>query len=446
MRHVRAAVRYDGQRLAVTITRDPYAPNAVGALLNVDEVHPLTADAASPDLFELLDLTVAFYALDRSVERNPNNWVRNFEIEHPVSDVERWKRHVSLLAEWFEALTDDIVEVRPVPLPAHLRPEHHVRPANFGFDEGVDVITLLSDGLDSLCGLDAALRRPERHAFASVITNPKRAARIRNVIDGLSPSDRRPLSQYAVKTNLWQQRRVREKTQRSRTVLAIVTGMTVAKALGAGAVESNENGFGIMNLPVPDLQYGAMSSQVLNPTHLPLWDRVSRAFFERTIEVRYPNRFVTKAEMLRSLSEKARALVAVTSSCDSPIRKAGLPDCGTCGSCYFRKLAIACSDIAIRDVAYANMRVGQGPNAARLLCYHAKLIEQALRERDPWTALVALYGDALEGTSHSDDGRLSEHSWPALADHHAAIRDATIKLLWRHVGEVRRWQEYIRAA
>jgi hypothetical protein len=439
MKHVRAAVRYDDSRLAVTIRRGPFADNLVRALLNVDELHPLTTKATAPDLFELLDLCVGFYALDRSVKRSPTSWVRHFEIEHPVADVAKWTQHAPLLREWFSALTDDIVEVLPIPLQQNARPLHHERQANLNLDDGVDVVGLLSDGLDSLCGLDAALRRPARLAVASVITNPLRGSRIRRVIDGLAGHGRH-YAHHVVKTNLNQERKVREKSQRSRTVLAVVTGMTVAQALGAMAVESYENGIGVMNLPVPDLQYGAMSSQVLNPVHLPLWDRVSRAFFGRTIEVRYPNLHATKSQMVAGLSMVARRCVPLTSSCDGAQRQGGrgVTDCGTCSSCRFRQLAIVCSGVPITDVAYAGLRTGNGPNAMRVLTYHGELLQEALRQPDQWTALVHLHPE-LADLPAAQDGRLRALSYAALNEHHQRTRALTIDILKRHVAELASW-------
>jgi hypothetical protein len=430
----RGRVAYQGRYLLIEVATSAFATDRVRTLLDVNEIHPLTPMAADPALFEWLDLAVALYTLDRSVRIRAGQMGRVFELRLPVADVRSWRRHAPLVTEWYEALTGDLVELVPVERGAQA--DHHRRPVNLGLDAGADVVGLLSDGLDSLCGADAALRRGDRLALASVITNPLRRATIAKVTSVLERQLGATLPRYALATRM---RRLGkgEKSQRSRTVLALVTGLTVARALGAYHVDCYENGFGLLNLPVPDLQYGSMSSQVLNPRHLPLWDRMTRAFFGETIEIRYPNRFRTKAEMVRELSEIARVAARCTSSCDRPLRLPhGVFQCGTCGSCRYRQLAVACAEVPIEDVPYAYQHVGDGPDAERVLRYHAELLAGALAQAEPWPALVALQPE-LAAVPRSDDGRVG--TFADDAHPRRAIESETVALLHRHVDEVRRW-------
>ncbi len=424
--------------MLLEVTRAPFDVNEVRARLDVRDLHPFTASSSDPALFELLDFCIALYAVDRSLRRPTDGWSRRFVLEYPVHNLALWRRHAPLIREWLRALTGDDVIVKP--MSRALTGVHHRREPALPLDDGADVVGLLSDGLDSLCGVDAAVRNPsQRLALASVITNPlrrKRIAGVVNFIHGVSPL----IAHHTITTKLYQQRKVKEKTQRSRTVLAIALGMTVASALGAGVVESYENGYGILNPPIPDMQYGSMSSQVLQPSHLPLWDQISRAFFDRTIQLEFPNRFRTKAEMVRDLSREATHLVAATQSCDAQFRKKriGLLHCGTCGSCRFRQLALAQSGRHITDTRYADQRMNDEPDAVARFVYHAALLEQALEQANPWDAVIRLQPE-MRGVPYSDDDRLKAQSMQERLACQHDLREGTLDLLGRHVREVKAW-------
>jgi hypothetical protein len=432
-----ASVRFAGNRLLVDVKR-PFEPTRLNALLNLERLHPLTLRTGDPILFELLDFCVALHALDRSVRRPINGWARHFIIHFPGRDIGLWRRNAPLIHEWLLALTGDIVEVIPTDRQEH--GAHHDRPLTLPLAEPVDVVGLVSDGLDSLCGVDAAAREGSRRmALATVVTSGTRMRRIVQVIEYASRVTGYGVPHLCVSTKLYRKKKVKEKTQRSRTVLALVAGITSAAVLGASTVESFENGYGTLNLPIPDLQYGAMVTQVLQPRFLPLWDRISRAFFDQTIHVRYPNRYKTKAQMLAELSEDAVYLVRETSfSCDSEFRvpKGPVLHCGFCGSCRYRQLSIALCGRYIADAPYAWRRMAKKePDALLRFLYHAELLESALAQPDPWAALLDLQPE-LYGVAEAEDLRA-----PAgmLEQWRADARDGTLQLLRQHVAEIAGW-------
>jgi hypothetical protein len=435
---ISARVRFYGNRMLVNVDADPFAPAAINALLDLDRLHPLTSRTSDPEFFELLDLVVAFYALDRSFRRPYDGWARRFVIEFPVARVELWRRYAPLVGEWLRSTTGDVVDVFPVV--RKRAGAHHDRQPTLSLADRVDVVGLVSDGLDSLCGVDAAARDCSRRlALATVGTSGTRLNRISKVALLASSLAGYHVEHLRFGTKLYRKRKVKEKTQRSRTVLALVTGLTAAYALGASTVESYENGFGTLNLPIPDMQYGAMSAQVLQPRYLPLWDRVSRAFFEADIRVRYPNRFVTKAEMIARLSDEGIPLVRDAAfSCDSECREsAGILHCGRCGSCCYRRLSVAACGRPIEDATYAMRQMNRKePDAALRLRYHAELLAEALETPDPWTALLRLQPE-LRGVAEAEEGRAPAAEAARWRDE---ARKSTIALLRRHVAEVAEWQ------
>lgn len=439
-------VRFDGNNICVDVESDAFGAKELVARFDASRLHPFTPSAAEKGLFDLLDYCIAFYALDRSTPRPNAGWTRRFVLRLPVSDPDLWRQHLGLIREWTYALTNDEMEL--IPVPRRGEGQHHDRQQSLSLDGQYDAVGLVSDGLDSLCGVDATIRRSDRRlAWASVVSGLK-GPKIKRIVEMSREVAALSIPHFTITTSLSQRRhKAREKTQRSRTVLAVAMALTAAHAVGASFIECYENGIGLLNLPVPDLQFGAMSTQVLQPKHLPLWDRISKAFFGHEIQLRFPNRFVTKSEMIRALSERGRSMLPRTFSCDAPerVKKSKVLHCGYCGSCRFRQLSIfdAGDD---EDVVYAFVR-RQDPklDAAQLLHYHARLLGEAIASADPWTSLCRLQPE-LKGVEFSDDLRISARDSGSIQGVQQAIRESTIDLIRRHVLAVARWTERNRAA
>jgi hypothetical protein len=445
LKETSASIDFKDNTIAVGVDTDPFGGREIIAQFDARRLHPFTAQASDPHLFDLLDFCVALNALDRFSRRPQDGWTRRFLLRMPVSDPQLWKRSSSLISEWIYALTNDEVEV--IPVARGIDGKHHRRSPNLTLDEPVDKIGLVSDGLDSLCGVDAASRSTDcRYAWASVVAG-NRGPRIRRIIDLYATLAKGPVKHVTINLKIKNGNKAREKTQRSRTVTAIVMGFTAAYAMGARFVECYENGIGLLNLPVPDLQYGAMSTQVLHPKHLPLWDRISLAFFGRTIQLSFPNRFRTKSEMIRDLSPAASELLPRTFSCDAEarVKKKHVVHCGTCGSCRFRQLAVFDAG-HFSDAKYAyTVRRENKIDAGRLLHYHAGLLSEALLGDDPWHVLCRLQPE-LCGVEYSDDDRLSNSNRESLRSHQESLRRQTMDLIRKHADSVSRWEEPHRAA
>ncbi|MDE2480807.1 MAG: hypothetical protein KGN02_01285 [bacterium] len=410
------------------IQRDEFGAEEIIARINASSLHPFSSRANQPWLFDFVDLMASYYALDRFALRGADRWARHFIIKYPVRQhrAEAWHYAAPILRDLLLRITGDVVEIVAVPWEGTAdRISHPVLPLN---QEGSSV-GLFSDGLDSLCGLDVAIADKRDIVWASITTGHK-GKRIRETLDRSAvPAERR----YSMSLMLGKGQNDKEHTQRSRTAVAIAMGMTLAYALDGAAVECYENGHGILNLPIPDLQYGSMSSQALNPSALPLWDTLTRILFGQTIELRFPNRFRTKGEMMRILSPTGRALIAATSSCDSERRlPGGEQQCGSCGSCVIRKISMRVAGIG-DPTRYAN--VPPLVNVPRLLDYHATLLQHSLTSKDPWASLNLLHHE-LAGVDRSDDERLRRSTSSQTPQ---ALRDATVNLLMRYVNEIKEW-------
>lgn len=380
-------------------------------------------------LSELLELAAALYAADRVIDR-PRNWAREFRVDFPVSHQRRarWEAAKSTLEGLLRKSTGDHVELRfsdlvaqagrGVPVPLDLEFQSQVR------------VALLSDGLDSAAGAAARLAATsEPYSFVSVITKSIRDDRIASVRECLKQRfgpDR--VGRYCLDVSLADPERRGESTQRFRTVLSIVAGLTIAAAEEADVLEVFENGIGILNLPAPNIQLVNESSQALSPANVPMWREVASLLLGRSVTIQYPFRWKTKAELCMALSGDLRDIIRLTRSCDGEHRVAGegLRECGVCGSCIARKLAIMLAQIdPMLDTRYrvATTPYHHGVDVAAVCRLHEHTIRRALELPDPWQELVRAY-PTLRYTVASDG-------------HGAA--SATVDLLARYYDELSTW-------
>lgn len=391
----------------------------------------------SPNPVEFFEFFLTLYIADRLVKRR-GRWQRRLIIEFPVSDVERWRSAAPTLHQLIHQSTGDDVELEFTNRPSHQRHRDTHR-VPFALEQArPTAVVLLSDGLDSYCGAVAQLaaRLQERLCFVSLSTNTRKEARINDVRSHLQRM--RPENVTFCRSffhlNDPPRASAQERSQRSRTMLAIAAGFVVSAAYDSLDVIVSENGLGILNLPVPHLQMDHYSSQVLHPANVPLWSEVAASLWGSKAGLVYPNRFRTKAEMCASLPVAAHPAIRFTTSCDAP--RHDVDDaCGTCGSCLVRRRALELPGLSALDGKYsASASTGRLPyvDAFDVQSYHARELQRRLEAMDPWSALVE-YQPTL-GTSVTD------------TETTAHLRYETMQLLQRHVTEVFEFEQLQRAS
>ncbi len=391
----------------------------------LDYLLPFTVAADSQHILELFEFMSALYAADRLMPRSVRGWTRRLKVTFPVSRLAQWTIARSSIEELIWSATGDIVAlnlVQRAPGSVH-RDRRHRRLALE--HETATSIVLLSEGLDSLCGAFRALDDgAERVAFVSLVTNSRKAARISKLSKRLKMRyGERAVFHRVRDLHLVEPPVKQEWTQRTRGLLAIAAGLTVAAAYESHAVSVSENGIGILNLPIPSLQTRHESSQVLHPETLHLWARVSELLMNGAA-VRYPNRFRTKAQMIADIPMDARDLIWTTSSCDAPQRTDENDGCGACGSCDFRRFSLRVAGIRDRTPYTAVPAVQRAYDPASLRRLQADRLSSALRAADPWRALVRLQPTLRSAIEHHDPGE------------RAGAITSTINLLRRHVADV----------
>lgn len=430
----RIKIHVAGNDLVVSVER-AHQSRVQRAAYSTMLLRPFTQLGGEPWLTELFEFALGYYTADRIVKRSVN-WPREFEITFPVMRLEAWSRAKQSLSELLEWTTGDIVQIVPTK-----RDQHQIhsddRSQSFKLQpQSPRGVGLMSDGLDSLCGVCNVLDHfPDNYAFLSVITNPGRNYRIQRIQSQLRSQFSDRVAFHEVDLHLRKAPKYQEQTQRSRTVLAIAAGLTVAAGYGSRDLDIYENGFGLLNPPVPNVQVPHESSQVLNPAHQNLWRAVARDLLG-DISINYASRWSIKSEMCLQLPAYARTLISDTSSCDSPSRTSGVIDCGTCGSCVLRKIAITTANLNQYDVQYREYRPkGRAYDPETVLRYHAEKLLAALSEPDPWPALVRLQPTIGLSVSSEKDSTARAHAV-----------DSTLDLIRRQARDILSWGNMRNAA
>jgi hypothetical protein len=390
-----------------------------------DYLLPFTALAEAPYILEVFEFMSALYAADRLVPRSARAWTRWLNVTFPVSRLGHWTIARPLLEELIWSATGDNVTLNFVQRAAGSvhRDRRHMR---LVLDHQTwTSVVLLSEGLDSLCGAFRALDdSADRVAFVSLVTNSRKAARIQKISSGIGARyGERAVFHRVRDLHLVEPPEKQEPTQRTRGLLAIAAGLTVAAAYESRAVSVSENGTGILNLPITTLQTRHESSQVLHPQNLRLWSSISELLLSGAT-VRYSNRFRTKAEMLADIPVDARDLIWTTSSCDAPQRSDKNDDCGVCGSCDYRRFSLRTAGIADRTQYTAMPPIHREYDPAGLRRLQAQQLSSALHSDDQWRALVRLQPTLRTAIEHRNPNERTG----AIA--------STIELLRRHVAEV----------
>lgn len=409
---------------ALTVEMDR-SPDSRCVVYDTGEMLPLNSYAEAPHLTEFFEFLLAFYAADRLTRRPLPRWSRDFRLSFPVSDVEAWRTAKPLLERLILQSTGDVVEIVLARRdPSAIHADRRQRPFHLDHDQ-LTSVALLSDGLDSFAGALASFACPgERVGFVSIVTNTRKGDRIAEIGRFLANRHPRRVMTHRISLHLERAPRSQEVSQRSRTMLAIGAGLTVAAAYGAKAVIVAEPGMGILNLPYHPLQMTHQSSQVLHPANLALWAQLSELLVGAA-RVVYPNRFRTKAELFRGIPADALHMIEETSSCDAPQRSDSNADCGVCSSCIFRKIELRSAGLSQYDRAYT-AKPPRGPNyyLADVFWRQSVDIRDALSQADVWPALLRVQ-PTLRASLVGEDTEARRQE-----------RIATVRLLKEHVNEM----------
>lgn len=295
---------------------------------------------------EFFTLAAAVYCLDKVVARNarPDAWTRAFALDFPGSTDGWGNPHLQTALSF---LTGDDWSLSPrARTPLSL--SHRIRPSP-------DVVCLFSGGLDSLIG---AIQLLEEGRVVRLVAHhetgvaPQRQKVLANSLAEHYGRRRVALSQVFLRPAPPRQEQhaplpsAIETSTRSRSLLFIAAGLTVAAAIGPDVpLVIPENGFIGLNVPLSTSRLGSLSTRTTHPHFIA---QVQAALNNLAIPnpLLNPYRLMTKGEMLRDVRalEHTRELARLSISCAHPEaarwRKRPQGNCGYCYPCLIRRASM----------------------------------------------------------------------------------------------------------
>lgn len=307
----------------------------------------------APEAKDLLRVVTAAYIADRTTHQPAKALTRPLALTVHVEQPDAWtdtalEQAVDLL-HW---LTGDDWALRCVPSKAE-QPDQ-----TLDLDVSTaDDICLVSGGLDSLCGALIRLREPGTPFFlghADTSTFVRRAQEhIQEHLASQSPP--RTYSQYPLRHfGNEEQRKVKHRTPKSRSLLFMTMAVVAASGMGATRVLVPENGFTSINPPLEPSRAGVMTTRSTHPWTFHAVTGLLTTLGLSSITVVNPHHDLTKGQLLKQAMPGAtpadQALAAATVSCakPNPGRPAGgkaTTQCGICVACLVRRAAFIAADV-----------------------------------------------------------------------------------------------------
>lgn len=367
---------------------------------------------------DLLDLTLAIYAADRSSRRDykrSNTGQRRLDVRLALRNPDYWTAPATAerLQEFLYWLSGDEWSFRLERRGAAQTPAES---GAFLFKVPLEPpvsVSLFSGGLDSLAGLACrSMDDPgESRVLVSGYThnrllNQQRSLvhYVRSALEERSPGAGTRVWHVAVSFGMRRPQGGREERgQRTRALVFLALGATAALQAGADTLWVYENGVGALNLPINETQLGVDNYRGVHPRSLRMFESLVEPVLGREVRVRNPFLFHTKAEMCRPLLAAGLAgAVEHTITCDSfPMR---IPDqasqCGHCTSCLLRRQALHAAGLGTYDPVSAyrhDVRTGRA-SLSKEKAYdieamrgQVQRLEQLLASGDPCRSLLASF-------------------------------------------------------
>lgn len=325
---------------------------------------PLGSPLSNPLARDLLRIGEAIFVADRAFRRGLRFGARSrrIRVEVEVEELDAWMPLQQMLGALASFVSHDEWTIDPIEAPrsrtsrpADIRSNAHHRDPT--------CISLLSDGLDSLCGAARALRTGEAPVFVSHV--PPGAVRARRQIASLAAAiecDADQASFWSCQFRLHDRDRngrrslFPERSRRTRPVLFLSMAGAVALELSIPTVLINENGVLAVNLPFGPTFFASSISRHAHPETLRLYSALLAAVWPHSGAPRVVNPFIgdTKGEQLREL-RGAWSLADQTVSCENARQQlarlrrwlrdhrrpfTAVRECGLCNPCLIRRAAL----------------------------------------------------------------------------------------------------------
>lgn len=289
---------------------------------------------------DLLNIASFIFAIDKAFSRldTIDGWTRNFEVEIPVSNYDKWNINKKLLEKCLNFLSGDKWDIT----------FSKINVSNIGtiipFEKKYDEICMLSGGLDSYIGAINLLEENKKVLFLSYHgkgkgTKPPQDY-IKNVLIEKYNLEDNDFQHFSLTTDVNQ-----EQSTRTRSFMFFMHAITLKQlANNVTKLIVPENGFISLNIPLTYSRIGSNSTRTTHPYYFKLLNDLIKEL-GIDIKIENPNRFDTKGEMMKSCKniKLLESTYHKTVSCSNPSRISGdkeISHCGHCLPCIVRKSAI----------------------------------------------------------------------------------------------------------
>ncbi len=300
-----------------------------------------------PLLADLLSIARFVYLVDCRSKRS--QWGRNFRVVIPVNAPEIWSSSL-VMDQLINALGfvsgdqwDFIFVKRVTPFTITSQP-------SIIQDSMVHKVCLLSEGLDSICGIVDHLQNEDAKFLAvSALMQHQSHSIINSTIGTLNwLYDNRiaPLQVPLYRKNS-QKRGTEEDTHRTRSFLLLVIGAIAALTLNQDRVEIFENGIEAFNFPLQPSRCPERFSRAMHPIFLRRMSLLVSEIVDKPFSFSAPYLFSTKADLVKLIYGKLpeSSLIETVSCMHFPQRKPNGDQCGICMNCMLRRFALSSLEI-----------------------------------------------------------------------------------------------------
>jgi 7-cyano-7-deazaguanine synthase in queuosine biosynthesis len=305
---------------------------------------------------EFAYFTSVIYACDRSIKRedyNGDRWTREFHVEIPVNNPEKWIAVTSTIEKMVEFLTGDIWHINFVntTIPLFGKDFKKIR-RNFRKKRTLTgkCVSLFSGGLDSLIGVIDWLENNPTESICFASTYDAQAENARNdqvqLLKLLSPVYKDRFSYFIGRTGVCSDGQ--DTNFRSRSLAFIGNAVLAASFIGKETrIIIPENGAIALNYPLTPARRGSLSTRTVHPYFINKVNDLLHALeFKYTID--NPYKFLTKGEMI--VNCKNKQLLSEIFSHSVSCGKRGFDrqywsnksagGCGACVPCIYRRAAL----------------------------------------------------------------------------------------------------------
>lgn len=309
-------------------------------------------DQPSQIIKDLLYLAMTIYATDLSIPRAyaDDNWTREIMIHLPVSNPQPWRNANETITKMISFLTGDrwIFEFRQRTINEDYEPAqvNALNPTK---------VSLFSGGMDSLIGAIDLLASGQKIALVGHYGGGKTKNFQDDIVNVLSEENNENIDihRFHVLPPLLPDKNG-ETTMRSRSILFIALGLSVADVCGNGVpLYIPENGLISLNVPLTGARDGSASTRTTHPHFISLFrDLLISLSINHPLIL--PYKFMTKGEMLLQVADQYKQLlsrtVPLSMSCAHPEAErwqggASNRHCGYCLPCIIRQAAVHAANI-----------------------------------------------------------------------------------------------------